>query len=1049
MRVSRYTGLIKLVLGFCVIFAGAVYGLLQLYHEQRDTLLRDGLADAEEYAGAIKQQTDRRFDGLLITTSFIRDLAREVPNRDAFLALFLPMANALMQRNAFLNGVYVGLPDGSFHAVQAFSWQDSARIGFDITGKRAILMRELVRDPVSGEVVRNEFLMPSKDGTGFLRSDQEAPSYDPRQRPWYIGAERAGRDIWTKPYTFATAATLGITYAVPVFDSGGVLRAVIGVDIELTEVSRIVDAESRRIGGTVFIATGEGEVLGHSALMRRFRAENTTRSGGVGDLGDADALAMFEAMREDGVSRIIDTPRGLLVAASSRSDIPSAPFYTYVGLPEKVVQKDAEQRLRRNLILAFAGFVLFSIGAFYTLKLREKSVALAKAEEESRAARVVAEDATRAKSNFLATMSHEIRTPMNGVMSMAEMLELTPMDGEQRRMSKVIRESAQALLTVINDILDFSKIEAGKLDIESVPFSLGDLADGIGELLAPRADDKMLELVVDIDPALPDKRLGDPTRVRQVLLNLGGNAVKFTHEGSITIRIRPMAEPHWLRFEVIDSGIGLTEEQQARLFQPFSQADSSTARKYGGTGLGLSICNRLCELMGGRIGVTSSAGHGSTFWFELPLPPEDGAEAPRPKQDIAPCRVLLAGLPAEQAALAAQYLRAAGITAIDMQSTMPTARQRLAAGDIDLVLVDARSPGGADHTSVLDLPASQATDARFALVAPRSLVSTLDAAARAHFRLALTYPLNRHGLWRAAALALDLIAGDEAESAFREDMAWAPPDIETARAGNALVLVAEDNLTNQVVIRQMLSRMGFACEIGDNGAQALEMYRNNSGYGLLLTDFHMPEMDGFELTAAIRGAESPDGPRLPIVALTADALTGTEQQCLDAGMDGYLTKPINSRALGDMLTQWLPQALPLRVPASKAAAPKVTTAAPAATPGPDWDTDIFDPAPLAEMFGSLNDAAKGFLSNFVADAATRVAEVEAAMAKGDLEAARFAAHTLKGSGRSMGANRLGNLASDLQDACDANDTDTAALMAELLPDTWRELNETLPQILRH
>ncbi len=1042
---GRYTGLIKLVLGFCVIFAGAVYGLLQLYHEQRDALLSDGLASAEEYAETIKQQTDRRFDGLLITTSFIRDLAREVPNREAFLALFQPMANALMQRNVFLNGVYVGLPDGSFHAVQAFSWQDSARIGFDIIGKRAILMRELVRDPTTGEIVRNEFLMPSKDGSGFLRSDMEAPPYDPRQRPWYIGAERAGRDIWTKPYTFATAATLGITYAVPVFDAGGVLRAVIGVDIELGEVSRIVDAESRRIGGTVFIATGEGEVLGHSALMRRFRAENTSRSGGVGDLGDPDASALYEALREDGVSRVLDTPRGLLVGASSRSEIPSAPFYTYVGLPEKAVLKDAEQRLRRNLLMAFAGLVLFSIGAFYTLKLREKSVALAKAEEESRGARIVAEDATRAKSNFLATMSHEIRTPMNGVMSMAEMLELTPMDGEQRRMSKVIRESAQALLTVINDILDFSKIEAGKLDIESVAFSLGDMADGVGELLAPRADDKMLELLVDIDPALADKRLGDPTRLRQVLLNLGGNAVKFTHEGSVTLRIRPLDEPDWLRFEIIDSGIGLTEEQQAKLFQPFSQADTSTARKYGGTGLGLSICHRLCELMGGRIGATSVAGKGSTFWFELPLPPDQDAAMLLPKQDIAACRVLLVGLPAQQLALAAQYLRAAGITRIEMLATVPTARQRLAAGDIDLVLVDARSPGG----DVLDLPASVESSARFALVAPRSLVSTLDAAARAHFRLALTYPLNRHGLWRAAALALDLVSGDEAESAFREDMAWAPPDIETARAGNALVLVAEDNLTNQVVIRQMLSRMGFACEIGDNGARTLEMYQANTGYGLLLTDFHMPEMDGFELTAAIRGAETPEGPRLPIVALTADALTGTEQQCFDAGMDGYLTKPINSRALGEMLTKWLPQALALRVPASKAAPPATAAAAPAAAPGPDWDTDIFDPGPLSEMFGSLDDAAKGFLSNFVADAAKRIEDVTAAMARGDLDAARFAAHTLKGSGRSMGANRLGNLASDLQDACDANDTDTAALMAELMPDTWRELNDTLPQIMRH
>jgi len=1036
--------LIKLILGICVIGLGTALGIMHLYKQEREALLQGGRYDALENAAAVRQQTDRRFDGLLITTNFIRDLAREVPNREAFLALFMPMAEALMRRNTFLNGVYVGLPDGAFHAVQAFSQQDSAWVGFDITAKRAILMRELLRDPSNDQIVRNEFLMPDASGRGYLRSISEAQPYDPRGRPWYIAAQQRGRPIWTKPYTFATSGNQGITYAVPIFDGDGVMRAVIGVDIELSEVASIIDAEARRIGGTVFIATGEGEVLGHTALMRRNKAETNIRSGSVADLGDPDATALYDALQDGSETMLINTPRGVLIGGYSRSDIPNAPFYTYVGLPESAVIEDATRRMLRNMVLAFGTLLLLAMGLFYTAKLREKSVALALAEEESRKARLVAEDATRAKSNFLATMSHEIRTPMNGVMSMAEMLELTPMDGEQRRMSKVIRDSAQALLTVINDILDFSKIEAGKLDIESVPFSLGELADGVGELLAPRADDKALELLVDVDPAIADARLGDPTRLRQVLLNLGGNAVKFTHYGGVTLRVRSLAEAGWLRFEVIDSGIGLTEQQQAKLFQPFQQADTSTARKYGGTGLGLSICHRLCELMGGRIGASSQPGQGSTFWFELPLPPDAGAEAPKPKHDISGCRLLLVGLPVAQAQLAEQYLRAAGISSLEQAANIAEAAAHVAQGDLDLVLTDARAPGG----GALSLPGNNKGPIRFALVAPRSLVSTLDAAARGHFALALTYPISRHSLWRAAAMALGLAAGDDAESAFREDMAWTAPPLDAARAANALILVAEDNLTNQVVVRQMLGRMGFACEIADNGAAALALYQNNSGYGLLLTDFHMPEMDGFELTAALRAAEATEErPRLPIVALTADALTGTEQQCLDAGMDGYLTKPINSRALGAMLAQWLPQALPLRMPADAAPKP-VEPAAPAVAALPEWDNDIFDPAPLREMFGSLDAGAKSFLSNFVADAGKKVAEIEATIAKGDLAATRFIAHALKGSGLSMGTIRLGQLASDLQDACDANDTDTATLMAELLPDTWRELNETLPLILQ-
>ncbi len=648
-------------------------------------------------------------------------------------------------------------------------------------------------------------------------------------------------------------------------------------------------------------------------------------------------------------------------------------------------------------------------------------------------AKRMAEEASQAKSLFLATMSHEIRTPMNGVLTMAELLEDMHLPPEQKEMARVIRDSAVSLLSIINDILDFSKIESGRLQLEEVETSLVDTVEGVGELLAPRALEKGIGLISYVDPGLPAKFLGDPVRLRQIVTNLAGNAIKFTEKGHVRVAVEAVdgiqpGQPLTLRFSVSDTGIGLDLEQQARLFEPFAQADASIARRYGGTGLGLSICRRLVAMMGGEIGVDSKVGEGSTFWFTVPLAVVD--VQPEHGPDLAGVAVLVLAEGPVAAETIRQYLGHLGAqVAVVASSDGALAAVRaaaLAGWGYDVVVMD----GAVDFSlrvsvaRALLAAAGDGPQTKVVMIAPHTSYSAAASDARdAGLFATVPKPIRRGMLWRnvAAAANRGFLGDDGADRALADDT-YIPPTLEEAAAAGALILVAEDNPTNQVVIRRLMERLGYAIEIVRNGAEAWDRMQIRD-YGLLLTDCHMPEMDGYELTTRVRDWEKDTLNRMPIVALTADALGGTAKKCQECGMDAYLAKPIDLPQLDATIRKLLPKAVALRrrrtTQEGTPVAPMREELAEANRP------PVLDLGPMREIFGAITDDARELLTLFVDSTRPLVGEMAHSLADGRGDDAREAAHSAKGAGNSAGCYRFGRLCAEIEAACARGDLEVA------------------------
>src|SRR5438105_745102 len=687
---------------------------------------------------------------------------------------------------------------------------------------------------------------------------------------------------------------------------------------------------------------------------------------------------------------------GLIVPESLRSESGDLEARARAG---EIVRVEVERRRKdgRHIQVRLSAAAVKAAAEGGLVALYEDISDRKAAEQAMRAARDLAERVARARSAFLANMSHEIRTPMNAVLGFVELVLDTELAPEQRRALELVRSSSEALLTILNDILDYSKIEAEHLELEAIPFDLPKVVHATATLLAVRAREKHLELTVDVPPDVPHLVRGDPTRVRQVLMNLIGNAIKFTEQGEVDVSAT-VAGHHGgrasVRFRVRDTGIGISEPQVATIFDEFTQADASMTRRYGGTGLGLAISRRLVALMGGALTVTSEVGRGSEFSFTLPFPVEvpAGAQVPGRTASLGGCRLLVVDDNETNRRILRDMLGAEGVAVHEAPRAyagLAALRRTATAGTpFDLAILDAQMPDqdGFELATVIRAD-SQLARTRLLILTSAGQRGDGERCRQLGIQAYLTKPIARADLIEAVGtvLAGAPSAKGGADLVTRHSIAESRHTLR--------ILLAEDNPVNQQVATAMLLKRGHQVDVVANGREAVDAV-GAERYDLVLMDIQMPEMDGFEATAQIRAL--PQGGALPIIALTAHALSGERERCLERGMSGYLAKPFKAHELFAVVEGRGPDG-----------------AEPAAPAPPPVDVAAF--RRTMEEAGAA-EAVDGILATFVQTLPQRLDALAAATAGDTAEPIERAAHAFKSAAATIGARHLAALLEQIEAA---------------------------------